>query len=346
MERMRVFVSGGAGFLGSHVCEHFRNQGHDVLAYDSLTKFEIMRSTYDVSMVRDYNVNFLKDIGAKLVIADIRDKNFVKDAMKGSDLVIHCAAQPAMTVATENPCYDFGVNCKGTLYLLDCARGFNIPFLNISSIHVYGTGINDEIYEKANEYSRDPVVVQANHATLTGSITPLHASKIMTEIYTRTFAESYDMKAATMRLTGIYGERQCGTEDHAWMSLLAIKTLLGKPIEMIGTGKQVRDPIYVKDVVKAIDCWVKAGYPAKLYNIGGGTKTRISIIKYLELLHRITGLRSELVWGAKRKGDLYYYVSDIVRAQGDLKWQPETNLGDGVEKLVLWLSQNIKMFGG
>ena len=342
---MKIMVTGGAGFLGSHVCERFRQRGDEVIAYDNLTKFEINRTTYNVEKVRKYNVNFLESIGAKLVVADIRDYRTLLSNIEGCDSVMHCAAQPAMTIATENPLYDFDVNAKGTLNVLEACRLNKIPMLNCSSIHVYGTGINQKLKENETRYSRYPAVVDEYHPTLTGEITPLHASKITTENYVRTYAETYGMKCATFRLTGMYAERQCGTEEHSWMSLLAIKTLLGQPIQLIGTGKQVRDPIYAGDVVDAIEKWFKEPKP-DVFNIGGSVDTMISVLEYLDLLYRITGKRSELLYGAERFGDLFYYVSDIDKAGYYLGWKPKTSLLAGVETMVAWLKDNLDMFGG
>lgn len=341
---MKVVITGGEGFLGSWVCERFAKRGDEVISYDNRTKYEVARTSYNVDMVRDYNRTYLEKLGVRLQKADIRNIGTLRECIKGSDFVMNCAAQPAMTIATENPVYDFEVNAGGTLNILQVCREYNIPMLNCSSIHVLGTGINDTVLEHKYDYKRSDEKINELHPTLTGKLTPLHASKITGETYVRTFSEAYGLKCATFRLTGMYGDRQCGTEEHAWMSLLAIKTLLRNPIQIIGTGKQVRDPIYASDVVDAVECWVNKGYPSGLYHIGGSTKTKISVMQYLDMLYELTNDRSVLEYGATRQGDLVYYVSDISKAQKELDWQPKTQLKVGVINMLIWLRNNLGMF--
>ena len=342
----RILVTGACGFLGSHICEYFKSKNWNVVGYDNLTKFEYARSNYNIQKVRDYNLNYLKNIGISVIIGDIRDYEYLEKVMdKGNfDLVMNCAAQPAMTIATENPLYDFNVNAMGSLNILDLCKKYSVGVLTCSTIHVYGNGINDTITEKEKSYFRYPIEINESHPLLTGKITPLHASKITMENYFKTYADSYGLKAGVFRLTGIYGERQTGTEDHAWMSLLAIKALLNKPIMLIGNGKQVRDPIYAKDVCGAVEQWYKSGMPSGVFNIGGSLQTKISVLEYLAMLEKITGNKINLEYGNSRMGDLLYYVSDISKANKELGWYSKTALEIGVTRLVNWLKDNLDMF--
>ena len=190
----------------------------------------------------------MKSIGVEIVESDICELDALSDAIKGCDFVAHCAAQPAMTIAIENPRLDFEVNVLGTINVLDACRRFDIPVVNCSTIHVYGNeGINHALVEEETRLVLPSFPINENNPLLDGLISPLHASKRTAELYVQSYIDTYGLKAANFRLTGIYGPRQFGGEDHGWVANFIIKTILGRPIKIFGTDKQVRDILYVKD---------------------------------------------------------------------------------------------------
>lgn len=259
---MKVLVTGAAGFLGSHVCELFKAKRWDVVGYDNLTKFELNRTPYNAEAIRQYMVDFLKSIGVPLVVGDIRAYDKLIKAAEGCDYIINCAAQPAMTVALEKPHYDADVNIMGALNVLEVGRINKIPVALCSTIHVYGNGLNEDLYDKGTNRFYIPCESFSEHfqfKLLTGQITPLHVSKYTEELYARAFIESYQSKVFVARLTGIYGERQFGGEDHGWVANFAISTLMGYPIKVFGTDKQCRDILYVKDAARAFYDWFVSG---------------------------------------------------------------------------------------
>lgn len=335
---MKLLVTGGCGFLGSHVCEHFKKKGYEVTAYDNMTKFETSTIKFgNQELIRNYNWNFLNTIGVETVKADIRDAQQLMSFAKKSDIIINCAAQPTMTLSEVNPTLDFETNVVGVTNLLEAARTYDLPLALCSSIHVYGTGINDHVTEQTNSYAHMPILLDEQIPVLTGQITPLHASKRCAEIYGRMYNETYGTKVVTFRLTGIYGERQFGSEEHGWVSLLAIKTMLGLPIQIIGTGKQVRDILYVTDAVQAFDKWLEAKCPPGIYNIGGGLNTFTSVIKVIKKLSAIYNTETSLEYGAGRRGDLLYFVCDTKKAHKAFNWEPTIKVDEGLQKLASWL---------
>ncbi len=341
---MKVLVTGGCGFLGSHVCELFRQKGWDVIAYDSLTKFEYSRTGYKTNEVRDYNFNFLTSIGVPTVIADIRDFKLLAKVVNHIDLIIHTAAQPAMTVAIEDPVLDFDVNVKGTLNVLEVARANKIPVASCSTIHVYGNEVNEHLTEEFLRLTHPRKAISEECTIMHGILSPLHASKRALELYTQAYIDTYNLPAAAFRLTGIYGPRQFGGEDHGWVANFAIRTILGLPIKIFGTDKQVRDILYVKDAAKAFLNWYEAGCPPGTYNVGGGPKTATSIRELLDLLEELTGKRSAEELLPKRLGDLWWFVSDYSRASNTFDWRPETLPKEGLEQLVKWIEENKELF--
>lgn len=342
---MKVLVTGGCGFLGSHVCEYYRKSGEEVVSFDNLTKQELMRTGYNVEGARSHNWNILRDMGVSLIEGDARGKEELLEIAKDCDYIIHTAAQPAMTIAIEDPGLDLETNVIGTYNILEAARKYDIPVVNCSSIHVYGNGINETIKESKRRFTRKPPVIDENYPILQGMLTPLHASKRTSEIYVQTYIDTYGLKAATFRLTGMYGPRQFGGEDHGWVANFAIRTLLGLPIKVFGTDKQVRDILYVSDAAEAFDAFYKKK-ESGLYNIGGGVKNIVSLGECLELLGKLAGKEQYITVEPARLGDLWYFASDITKAKENLKWEPTVSNEDGIKKLVEWIKENIGIFSG
>jgi len=342
-----VFIAGIAGFLGSHVAELYRSKGWAVRGIDNLTKFELSRTDYNVEAARKYNVDFLKSIGAELIVGDIRDYDKLLKSTAGCDYIINCAAQPAMTIALEKPTYDAENNIMGTLNVLQAARFLNIPAAICSTIHVYGNGINKLLRRNGDELDCPDFPYGINEdwdEYLSGQITPLHVSKYTTELYARAFTKSYGSKIFTARLTGMYGPRQLGSEDHGWVANFAIKTLLERPIKVFGTDKQVRDILYVKDAAQAFYDWFQNGQVSGVYNIGGGVPCITSIKSCLETLEEITGIKQNITLEPARSGDLWYFCCDITSATSTFGWRPTVLPIDGIRKLVNWIEENRGLF--
>ena len=339
----KILVTGGCGFLGSHVCELFAVKGWDVIAYDNLTKFEYTRAGFG-SAIRDYNLRFLESIGIPTIIDDIRNTKMLKKAARGCDLIAHCAAQPAMTVAIENPQLDFEINALGTLNVLDAAKHVGAAVVNCSTIHLYGNNLNDDLVEGPTSFYRLKGPVNELYGILAGTVSPLHASKRAAELYVNAYIDTYALPAANFRLTGIYGPRQFGGEDHGWVANFAIRILLERPIKIFGTDKQVRDILYVKDAARAFCDWYTNGCRPGTYNIGSGQETSTSIHELLDLLEDMTGKRSEVELLPKRHGDLWWFISDYSKAKNAFGWMPVVLPREGVEELMDWIEKERSLF--
>jgi len=342
---MKVMVTGGCGFLGSHICEYYRMKGEETVSLDNLTKHELMRTGYDVEGARFYNWNLLKGMGVSLVKGDVRNKQELFEAVKDCDYIIHTVAQPAMTIAIEDLELDFTTNVIGTINALEAARRYDIPIVNCSTIHVYGNKINETIKEGETRFSREPPAIDENYPILQGKITPLHASKRSAEIYVQTYIDTYGLEAANFRLSGMYGPRQFGGEDHGWVANFVIRTILRLPIKIFGTDKQVRDILYVSDAVDAFEAFYKNRKPG-LFNIGGGLKNIISLGECLKMIRNTTGTEQKITYEPQRLGDLWYFVCDITKARKELEWEPKVSTREGLEKLINWAKENAGMFGG
>nr|QBM01207.1 GDP-L-fucose synthase [uncultured archaeon] len=342
----KVLVTGGCGFLGSHICELFRKKGWDVIAYDNMTTYEFKKNPYMKPESRYHNKRLLENMGVKIVVEDIRDKEILMKWAEGCNYICHTAAQPTMTLSWENPELDFSTNVIGAFNVLECARKFNIPVVSCNSIHCYGPDkINSELREEETRYVRvkGDVVIDENEPLLQGVVTPLHASKMSAENYVRCYIDTFKVKAASFRLTGIYGPNQFGGEDHGWVANFAIRNWLEMPLTIFGTGKQLRDILYATDVAEAFWCFYQNPVPG-IYNIGGGEKTMISLLECIKLIEKITGKKSDVRFDRDRFGDLRYYVSDISKAKRELKWEPKVLPEEGIKKLIEWIMKNLNLF--
>ena len=139
---MKVLVTGGCGFLGSHVCEFYAKSGSEVISYDNMTKHELVRTGFASDAARDFNWNYLKELGVTMVKADIKDFDELLEHSRDCDYIIHTAAQPAMTISWEDPALDFSTNALGSFNVLEVARQLKIPVACCATIHIYGNGIN------------------------------------------------------------------------------------------------------------------------------------------------------------------------------------------------------------
>lgn len=339
----KILVTGGCGFLGSHTCEYYAKKGAEVVSFDNMTKYELARTGYATDEARNYNWNLLKGLGVELVKGDVRDKEHLFSVAKDCDFIIHTAAQPAMTISWEDPELDFSTNVRGTFNVLMAAKEYKIPAVSCSTIHVYGNKINEGLKEGEKRYFREPAEIDENYPTMQGILTPLHVSKKTAEFYVQTFIDTYKLEAASFRLTGIYGPNQFGGEDHGWVANFAIRAILGKEINIYGNGKQVRDIIYAQDVARAFDAFYQTRKTG-IYNIGGSSKTAISLLDCIDILKDILKKDINVNFCPDRLGDLRYFVCDTQKAKKELNWEAKVLPKEGITNLVNWIQKNINLF--
>lgn len=340
---MKVLVTGGCGFIGSHTCEYYAKKGDEVISFDNMTKYELGRTGYATDAARNYNWDLLKEIGVILVKGDVRDYDHLLEVAKGCDFIIHTAAQPAITISWENPELDFSTNVRGTFNVLKTANEYRIPIVSCATIHIYGNEINECLKEGQTRYIHEPPEIDEQHPVMEGKLTPLHVSKRAAELYVQTFIDTYKLEAASFRLTGLYGPRQFGGEDHGWVANFSIRSVLDIPITIYGTGKQVRDILFASDAVEAFDAFYKTRKPG-IYNIGAGYKNSISLLECIDLIKKTSRKKPRVEFKESRLGDLQYFVCNYSKAEQELHWEPKISPEQGVKKLIEWIEQNIAIF--
>lgn len=340
---MKVLVTGGCGFIGSHVCEYFAQKGWSVLAYDNLTKHELVRTGYDAAAAREYNLNFLKKKGVEISVSDVRDFDKLLECASGCDYIVHTAAQPAVTISMEDPRLDITSNVIGTFNVLEAARKLKIPVVSCATIHIYGNEINRTVKEGKSRYERKPPEIDENERTVRGVLSPLHASKRSADVYVQAYIDTYGVKAASFRLTGLYGPRQFGGEDHGWVAHFCIRALTGQPITVFGTGKQIRDVLYATDLADAFFKFYEHPVPG-IYNIGGRMPNALSLLECIDLIEAITGRRPVVRFEPGRHADLLYFVCDSGKAEHNFGWRASIRPKEGVANLLKWIQSEIAIF--
>ncbi len=345
--KVKILVTGGAGFVGSHVAEYYTRRGDEVTVLDNLLRWEVFKGNLGNPQ---YNWNYLKKYqNVKLMKGDIRNPEDLKKAAKGSDAIIHTAAQVAVTTSMKDPKLDFEVNAFGTLNVLEAARLNDSAVVYCSTNKVYGENVNtipvaeeekryrfaDEKYKKG--IPEDFSIDRAWH-------TPYGCSKLAGDLYVQDYAHGYGLKTGVFRMSCIYGERQFGVEDQGWIAWFTIATMLGKPITIYGDGKQVRDVLYIADLVEVFDAFLKSYLKQGVFNIGGGPDNTLSLLELLDLLERLCGKKPTISFADWRPADQKVYISDISRAGEKLGWKPKVSPEEGVRKLVNWISDNLNLF--
>jgi CDP-paratose 2-epimerase len=302
-----------------------------------------------------YNWDYLKGKyrNIHLVKGDIRNAKLMEKLAKNVDAVFHTAAQTAVTTSVTDPRLDFEINCLGTFNVLEAARkaGTKPAVIYCSTNKVYGNNVNKVSLRegKARYEFSDPKFkngIPESFSTDLCEHTPYGCSKYLADVYIQDYAERGIIDAGIFRMSCIYGTRQFGVEDQGWVIWFTIATILGKPLSIYGNGKQVRDVLYVEDLVRAYDAFLKKREKLHfgVFNMGGGIKNTISLLELLDLLKKQTGKRSKTSYSDWRPSDQKVYISDISKAGMVLGWSPKINPEVGVRRLVDWVSENKNVF--
>lgn len=348
---MKVLVTGGAGFIGSHVVEFYAEKGYEVVVYDNFLRASLLKQSREASL---HNWRYLKErFGerVRLVEGDIRDFEKLSKEVEDADLVVHTAAQVAVTTSLLDPKVDFEINALGTFNVLEAARKAksNPTIIYCSTNKVYGDNVN-----KIPVEPRDSRYVYADPRYQQGipedypvdlcEHTPYGCSKLAGELYVQDYARVYGLKTGVFRMSCIYGERQMGAEDQGWLAWFTIALLTGREITIYGDGKQVRDVLYVKDLIEAYDLFFRSELTHEVFNIGGGPHNTLSLLELLRLLEEITGLKAKVSFSDWRPGDQKVYISDISKIANKLGWRPKVHPKEGVVKLMNWIQENKHLF--
>jgi CDP-paratose 2-epimerase len=337
---VRYLLTGGAGFIGCNLAARLKSRGDDVVIVDNLSRAG-----------SDANARWLASAhGVALTQLDLRSGEAIAAFVKETcpDVVIHCAGQVAVTTSVANPRRDFEDNALGTFNLLEAVRlgAPNAIFLYTSTNKVYG-GMEDvgiELHDGRYRYVDLPNGCDEQRPLDFHS--PYGCSKGAADQYVRDYARIYGLRTVVFRQSCIYGYRQFGVEDQGWVAWFSIRAALGEPVTIFGDGRQVRDVLFIDDLVDAflaaierID--VTAG---RVYNIGGGAANQMSLLDLVAHLERLSGRRLQVDYAGWRPGDQRIFVCDIRKAERELGWSPRVSIAAGLERLYGWIDANRAVF--
>jgi CDP-paratose 2-epimerase len=338
----QFLITGGAGFIGSNYVSRLLQRGEQVTIFDNLSRpgsrmnLDWLRSTYG-------------DSAFKLVTADVRDAKSIQDAARDAAVIVHLAAQVAVTTSVGKPREDFEINAQGTFNVLEAARAArHKPVVIYASTNkVYG-GMDDvRVVEQQTRYAYENLPNGASEAQPLDFHSPYGCSKGAGDQYVRDYFRIYGLPTVVFRQSCIYGTRQFGVEDQGWVAWFVIAAVNGRPISIYGDGKQVRDLLFVEDLLDAYDAALQRIDKAagQVFNVGGGQPNTISIwTEFAPMLEKLAGRKLEITMGDWRPGDQKVYVSDIGKAQRELGWKPKIGVREGVQRLFDWVSANQPLF--
>jgi CDP-paratose 2-epimerase len=336
---MRVLITGGAGFIGTNTADKLLGDGHEVMILDDLSR---PGSEINLAWLQSRHPEF------PFFKVDIRDDRALKDAMKTCrtiDVLFHFAAQVAVTTSVENPREDFEINALGTLNILEAVRelGLDPVLLYTSTNKVYGEMEDQGVVKDENRYRYLSLPNGVSVSTPLDFHSPYGCSKGAADQYVHDYHRIYGLRTVVFRNSCIYGPRQFGIEDQGWLAWFVIAAVLGKPITIFGDGKQVRDVLYIDDLIDAMMLAVEheETTSGEVYNIGGGIGNSIAVWSEFEpILSRLLGCKVEVTFKDWRPGDQRIYISDISKAERDFGWSPKVGVKEGIEHLYRWVDQN------
>lgn len=333
-----ILITGGAGFVGSNLAAHFARAGRRVVVFDNLSRAGVTRNAD--WLAREYGGR------VDIHIGDVRDAHAVGRAVQGAHAVFHLAAQVAVTTSLTDPLADFAVNAQGTLNVLEAVRTRNAatPVVFTSTNKVYGALEGLESSPRGRRYvplDRSIARFGIDESTRLEFHSPYGCSKGCAEQYVLDYARSFDVPAVVLRMSCIYGPRQWGNEDQGWVAHFLRQILARRPIVIYGDGMQVRDLLFVEDLVAALDTTLRGvdSLSGQAFNVGGGPANAVSLVELLSLMGRAFGVEARLRFGPWRQGDQRHYVSDTRRFQDATGWRPSVSVPEGVRRLHQWIRE-------
>lgn len=338
--KKNLLITGGCGFIGSNLARHFLEKGYAVTIFDNFSR---VGAAANVSWLKNSNPSI------KIIKGDIRNIKEVKKAVKRQDIIFHLAGQVAVTSSVSDPRSDFDINALGTFNVLEAARTSRRKpiFIFASTNKVYGRMEAIKIVEKETRYSYQDLKFGVPESMPLDFHSPYGCSKGAGDQYVRDYYRIYDLPTVVFRQSCIYGPRQFGVEDQGWVAWFIIAETNNAPITIYGDGKQVRDILYIDDLVRLFELTLDNIDKArgKIYNIGGGIDNTLSVwYEFGPILNKLFGKKIKVKYSSWRLGDQKVYISDIRKVEKELGWRPKVGVREGIEKLYQWVRRNKELF--
>jgi CDP-paratose 2-epimerase len=335
VERPYILITGGAGFIGTNIARRYLTNNQPVYILDNLSRSGVEQNVAELQRHYPGRVQFTH--------ANICDRDAVEKAVSGAGAVYHLAAQVAVTTSLDDPLADLATNLMGTLHLLEAIRSVATkPSLLFTSTNkVYGRLASVVLHERPTRH--EPVddsvaCLGADERQPLEFLSPYGCSKGSADQYVLDYARSFGIQAAVFRMSCIYGPYQLGSEDQGWVAHFLRQALKGEPITIYGDGKQVRDLLFVEDLVDAM-LRVQENMPVaagEAFNIGGGPQNSASLVELISEIERLTGSPVIVDRGPERLADQRWFVADTSKIRNLVGWSPRTSVREGLRALQNW----------
>lgn len=329
----KILITGCTGFIGGHLTHHFLKQGATIVGIDNLSRKGSAVNLELLPKTRQFHFHRV----------DIRDFGALTDVYKASgpfDLVIHQAGQVAVTTSVSHPREDFETNALGTFNVLEATRLFSPEaVLEFASTNkVYGEMQDAGVTEKKGRYAYSELTGGVDESHPLDFHSPYGCSKGCADQYVRDYHRIYGLRTVVLRQSCIYGTNQFGIEDQGWVAWFTIASILGKSITIYGDGKQVRDVLWIQDLVQLYDRLYRQAdlVAGEVFNVGGGPENCLSLLELVNHL-KVRGVLQVLPACAEwRPGDQRVFICNPSKAFRVVGWRPETSVESGLDQLIVW----------
>jgi len=357
LDQPYVMITGGCGFIGTNLAHALLKSGRfgrSVLLFDNLDRPSVKKNRQWLSSEHGKKV--------QVKVADVRSRYALREAVQNAGQVFHLAEQVPVTSSLLDTAPDFTVNVQGTINLLEELRRLKNPppLLYASTNKVYGSLSSINLRKNNTRYEPiDPLIrLKGIHEDYPLSFhTHYSCSKGAAEQYVIDYSRTFHLPAVVLRMSSIYGPHQFGTddqgkgqgkdqgkdqgEDHSWVAHFLMRALEKRPITLYGDGRQVRDILFVEDLVEAFILAIThiQELSGQVFNIGGGHENSLSLLEFIDLITEIHHEKPHCIFSQWQAGEQWYYVSDITRFHLATGWYPKVGVRQGVENLNTWLHQ-------
>jgi CDP-paratose 2-epimerase len=350
---LHVLVTGGCGFIGSHVALHLREKVHKVAVMDNL-----------VRRGAEKNIATLERHGVSFFHGDVRNPEDLANLPSGIELICDTSAQPSVVSGYANPLFDITNNGLGAIHILEYARPRRIPLIFWSSNRVYGADRLNALPRRETptrfEYDPDawnrlpveqrpsgfhPVHGVSEEFSIDGGQRSIYGlSKLIADAACQEYAQAYDLPVIVNRFSVISGIGQFGHADQGWVVWWAIAHWFNLPLTYLGwQGKQVRDILFVEDMLSLLDQQLSqfATFRGEVFNLGGGAANAISLCEATKSMQEISSRSTSVTQSDQaRQGDVVLYWTDNRKAARKFAWTPRTDLRTGFARIFGWIREN------
>jgi len=325
---MNILITGGVGFIGTNTAIHFaKDEKNTITIVDNFSRKEV-----------DKNASFLRKNFPQINIIKTNVENisaYIKE-IKNADVIIHLAGQTAVTTSIIDPTKDFQTNIYSTFKLLETVR-VNNP----KTIFIYSS--TNKEYGDLSKHKFFSHLKGIDESENLDFISPYGCSKGAADQYCLYFGRIYGLNTVVFRQSCIYGPFQFGVEDQGWIAFFSKQFLFKKTLTIYGDGYQIRDLLYVEDLINAYQLAIKNIKKVKgqAFNIGGGIKNAYSLLQVIDLFEKIFGYKITIGFDKIRLGDQKYFVSKNEQKRKLLGWSAKTDFKIGVKKMINWQKNNL-----